>query len=138
MTELIDPYSPRPGRRGRGPRRTGSPGPVARTFDALGALVLWLLQMVAAAIGFFLSALAAIGTDSCDDSTPCGGAGYIDAGMTISLISGVVLALGVLTWCVSRFCRERLCWWVGLLGLGAQAVFTIIAVALAVHAGPIH
>ncbi|MEZ5211020.1 hypothetical protein [Gordonia sp. (in: high G+C Gram-positive bacteria)] len=137
MTELIDPYTPRPGRPGHWSRRTGSPGPVARTFDALGALVLWLLQMVAAAIGFFLSALAAIGTDSCDDSTPCGGAGYIDAGMTISLVSGVVIALSVLTWCVSHLCRKRPCWWIALLGLGVQAVFTVIAVAVAIHAGPV-
>ncbi|WP_440713041.1 hypothetical protein [Gordonia sp. FQ] len=137
MTELIDPYSPPPGRRGRGPRSAGPPGPVARTFDALGALVLWLLQMVAAAIGFFLSAFAAIGTDSCGDSTPCGGDGYIYAGMAISLISGVVIALSVLTWCVSHLCRKRLCWWVALLGLGAQAVFTVIAVAIAIHAGPV-
>ncbi|WP_298446105.1 hypothetical protein, partial [Gordonia sp. (in: high G+C Gram-positive bacteria)] len=71
MTERIDPSSPPPGRR-RGAHQTEPPGPVAHTFDALGALVLWLLQLVAGAIGFFPAEPAAIGTDSCDDSTPCG------------------------------------------------------------------
>ncbi len=106
--------------------------------DFAVSAIAWLTQCAVAFVGFVIASLSGLALSDCYHSSlagpGCERLGYLDTGIAIALVSGAVLALGVIVLTVVRAGKGAPTRPIALGGLLLQLACSVLAVLIAAQA----
>jgi hypothetical protein len=126
MAEVIDAL-PVP-RSGAAPNR--------QVVDAVVAFLLVCAQLVLFCATFTFLALMVMGTDSCAYQA-CGDPAWINRALYVAGFAGAALLVVAAAGTLHRIVRNRVAWFVPLLGCAAQIALGFACAAMEMQAGPL-
>lgn len=107
-----------------------------RLADVIATIVLLTVHVLLFGATIMLQGLLVMNTDSCSGQT-CGDPAWLDRGLVLSIWAGGAMLFADLAVAVLRLARQRVAWFVPLIGCVAQLALAFSTIAMGSLAGPI-